>query len=244
MSVAELVDELSREGFRTKIQQRISGPHKGGCAFRRGTLFHLLSNRVYRGMILYKKECFEGEHEAIVSNALWDEVQATLARRAHGPSRRLKAKHPSLLVGMLVDGEGRAMTTSHATKPGVRYRYYNTRSDLLDGSPAWRVSSHDLEQLVCNRIAELLADNQALRAMLGDRADDAQALQSIIEAGDVMAARSCGPVPSSLGCRLLSQPSTRWRCRARPLKSPLHHRGCYWLSDTQPNPVRICRPSF
>lgn len=90
---------------------------------------------------------------------------------------------------MLVDGEGRAMTTSHATKPGVRYRYYNTRSDLLDGSPAWRVSAHDLEQLVCNRIAELLTDQQSLRELLGDRGDHAQALQSIIEAGDVMAAQ-------------------------------------------------------
>ena len=188
-SVTELVDELGREGYRTKIQQRISGPHKGGCPFRRGTLFHLLSNRIYRGMIVHKKECFDGEHEAIVPEELWDEVQATLATRAQGPSRRLKAKHPSLLVGMLVDGEGRAMTTSHATKPGVRYRYYNTRSDLLDGSPAWRVPAHDLELLVCNRIAELLVDQQALREALGERADDAQALQSIIEAGDVMAAR-------------------------------------------------------
>jgi site-specific DNA recombinase len=188
-SVAELVDELSREGYRTKVQQRVSGPHKGGCAFRRGTLFHMLSNRIYRGMIIHKKECFEGEHKAIVPEELWDEVQATLARRAQGPSRRLKARHPSLLVGKLVDGEGRAMTTSHATKPGVRYRYYVTRPDLLDGTPAWRVSAHDLEQLVCTRLAELMVDTHGLRRLLGDRGDDAQVLNSVIEGGDLMAAQ-------------------------------------------------------
>ena len=188
-SVAELVDELNREGYRTKVQQRVSGPHKGGCAFRRGTLFHMLSNRIYRGMIIHKKDCFEGEHEAIVPEELWNEVQATLTRRAQGPSRRLKARHPSLLVGKVVDGEGRAMTTSHATKPGVRYRYYVTRPDLLDGTPAWRVSAHDLEQMVCNRLAELLVDARALRRLLGDQGDDAQVLNAIIEAGDVMAAQ-------------------------------------------------------
>ena len=188
-SVAELVDDLNSEGYRTKVQQRVGGPHKGGCAFRRGTLFHMLSNRIYRGMIIHKKEYFEGEHEAIVPEELWNEVQATLAKRAQGPSRRLKARHLSLLVGKVVDGEGRLMTTSHATKPGVRYRYYVTRPDLLDGTPAWRVSAHDLEQLVCNRLAEMLVDGHGLRRLLGDAGDDAQMLNTIIEAGDVMAAQ-------------------------------------------------------
>ena len=188
-SVAELVDELAREGHRTKLQVRTSGPHRGGCAFRRGTLYHLLANRLYRGKLVHKGEYFEGEHEAIVPEELWDEVQATLAGRAQGHSRRLKAKHPSLLVGKLVDGEGRAMTSSHATKPGVRYRYYNTRSDLLDGTPAWRVSAHDLEQLVCTRIAELLVDQHALCGLIGESAEDAQLVQKAIAAGDVMAAQ-------------------------------------------------------
>ncbi|MEI9927841.1 MAG: recombinase family protein [Sphingomonas sp.] len=36
-SVRDLVIELEREGHRTKVQYRTSGPHKGGCVFRRGT---------------------------------------------------------------------------------------------------------------------------------------------------------------------------------------------------------------
>ena len=188
-SVAELVDELAHEGHRTKLQVRTSGPHRGGCAFRRGTLYHLLSNQIYRGKLVHKGEYFDGEHEAIVPEELWDEVQAVLAGRAQGHARRLKAKHPSLLVGKLFDGEGRAMSPNHATKPGVRYRYYNTRSDQLDGTPAWRVSAHDLEQLVCTRIAELLVDHHALCALLGEAAEDAQLVQKVIAAGDVMAAQ-------------------------------------------------------
>ena len=54
------------------------------------------------------------------------------------------------------------MTPSHATKPGKRYRYYVTRSDQLDDAPAWRVSAHDLERLVCDRRSEQITDQRFL----------------------------------------------------------------------------------
>jgi site-specific DNA recombinase len=188
-SVAELVDELAHEGHRTKLQINASGPHRGGCVFRRGTLYHLLANQIYRGKLVHKGEYFDAEHEPIVPEELWNAVQDVIALRTQGHSRRLKAKHPSLLVGRLTDGEGRAMTPNHASKPGVRYRYYTTRPDCLDGTPAWRVSAHDLEQLVCTRIAELAVDQHALCALLGDAADDGQLVRTVIAAGDVMAAQ-------------------------------------------------------
>lgn len=40
---------------------------------------------------MHKGEHFEGEHEPIVSEVLWDEVQGALTDRAQGHSRRLKA---------------------------------------------------------------------------------------------------------------------------------------------------------
>ena len=186
-SVPELVDELEREGYTTKLQVGASGPHRGGCKFRRGTLYHLLANPIYRGKIVRKGQQHDGEHEAIVPQQLWDEVQAAIANRTSGSSRRLKATQPSLLVGMLTDGEGRAMTPSHATKPGMRYRYYVTRPDLINGSPAWRVSAHDLEKLVCGQLATLLLDQQRIAALIAPADDYAQALQRAIERGDVAA---------------------------------------------------------
>lgn len=66
---------------------------------------------------------------------------------------------------------------------------YVTRPDLLDGTPAWRVSAHGLEHLVCTRLAELLVDTHEIRRLLGDQGDDAQVLNTIIEAGDVRAAQ-------------------------------------------------------
>jgi DNA invertase Pin-like site-specific DNA recombinase len=185
-SVVELADELNQQGYRTKIQQRASGPHRGGCIFRRGTLYHLLANHIYIGQLTHKGEHFPAEHPPIIDPELWGAVQAKLRGNASGTSRRLKAQQPSLLAGFISDGEDRAMTPSHATKPARRYRYYITRPDLLDGSPAWRVSAHDLEELVCDRLSQFLTDQQSICELAGDvRADQ---LQRALHRADVTAA--------------------------------------------------------
>ncbi len=185
-SVVELADELKREGHRTKVQRRTSGPHRGGCIFRRGTLYHLLSNRIYLGKLKHKDEHFPGEHEAIVPTGLWDAVQEKLKASAQGTARRIRARQPSLLAGFVFDSEGRAMTPSHATKPGKRYRYYVTRPDQLDGSPAWRVSAHDLERLVCERLAAFLADTKEVHGFLSGQS--AEVISRAIASGDLKAA--------------------------------------------------------
>ena len=197
-SVVELADELNRQGQRTKVQNRASGPHKGGCIFRRGTLYHLLSNRIYLGEIVHKGEYFTGEHPAIVPIKLWEAVQDKLKASASGTSRRLKSQQPSLLIGLVFDGEGRAMTPSHATKPGKRYRYYVTRSDQLDDAPAWRVSAHDLERLVCDRMSEQLTDQEFLCGLA--EGGSAESIQQMLAKADLAAATlRSGSVPARHG---------------------------------------------
>ncbi len=63
-SVGELIEVLSREGIRTKIQIRTSGPHRGGITFAHGSLYHLLKNRTYLGEIVHKGETCQPAHRA------------------------------------------------------------------------------------------------------------------------------------------------------------------------------------
>lgn len=176
-SVRSLVEELNADGYRTKVQNRTSGPHKGGCPYRRGTIYHMLANRIYRGDIVHKGEAYPGEHEPIVSEELWDEVQRALAGRSQGGSTRQAARWPSLLINLLRDGEGRLMAPSHSTRKVIsddgatqrrRYRYYQTRPDA-EGGIAWRVTASDIEPLVRDRLATFLEDQSALIAMINDR---------------------------------------------------------------------------
>ncbi len=187
-SVVELADDLNAKGYKTKTQLRASGPHRGGCAFRRGTLYHLLSNPIYRGKIVHKGEVYPGEHEAIVPEDLFQAVQDKLKANASGTSRRLKGQQPSLLTGILQDSDGRAMTPSHASKgKAQRYRYYVTRSDQTKDEPAYRVSAHDLEQIVTTRLASYFAAPSNIANLA--RADiEAHALQQALAKADLTAA--------------------------------------------------------
>ena len=176
-SVRTLVEELNADGYRTKVQNRTSGPHKGGCLYRRGTIYHMLANRIYRGDIVHKGEAYPGEHEPIVSEELWDDVQRALVHRSQGGSTRQAARWPSLLINLLYDGEGRPMSPSHSTRKAGntgaaaqrrRYRYYQTRPDA-EGGVAWRVTASDIEPLIRSRLATFLEDRQAIIAMVEDR---------------------------------------------------------------------------
>ncbi|UAK23079.1 recombinase family protein [Sphingomonas nostoxanthinifaciens] len=165
-SVKELIVELNQDGHRTKVQLRASGPHKGGVAFRRGTLYHLLANRIYLGDIVHKGNPHRGEHPAIVTQALWDEVRDKLAARGPGSIVKRESRDGRLLVALLYDGLGRAMSTNHATRGSRRYLYYATRNASAD-QPAWRVGARDLERAVIGRVKELLLDrNRMARAAL------------------------------------------------------------------------------
>lgn len=194
-SVRSLVEELNADGYRTKVQNRTSGPHKGGCPYRRGTIYHMLANRIYRGDIVHKGEAYPGEHEAIVSEDLWDEVQRALAGRSQGGSTRQAARWPSLLINLLHDGEGRLMVPSHSTRKmsnddGAtqrrRYRYYQTRPDA-EGGVAWRVTASDIEPLIRDRLATFLEDQRAIIAMAVDRGADV--INAILSSALGMAAK-------------------------------------------------------
>lgn len=187
-TVPLLVKELEDEGYRTKVQKRTSGPHKGGCLYRRGTLYHLLSNRIYRGMILHKGKAYPGEHEAIVEQDLWDEVQALLRQNACGTSRRRKHRETSLLVGKVFDGEGRAMTPSSVQGKACHYRYYVTRPEEIGSSPAWRVGANDLEGIVCRFLARQIGKARFAQELLGKNCD-AKEIARVVAKADIAASQ-------------------------------------------------------
>ena len=95
----------------------------------------MLQNRIYRGETVHKDKNYPGEHEAIVDEALWNQVQALLASNRVDRPAGTTDRQPSLLAGILFDSQGERMTPTHATKRGTRYRYYVSRSLLTGGRP-------------------------------------------------------------------------------------------------------------
>jgi site-specific DNA recombinase len=170
-SVRLLQQELDTAGIRSKSWTSSSGRNWGGKPLARGALYWMLQNRIYRGQIVHKDQHYSGEHEAIVDEPLWEEVQAKLAANAVERSAGERVTSPSLLAGLLYDGQGHRMSPSHAVKNGVRYRYYvshplisSTRCATPEGL---RIAAAEIERIVLSGIRDLLSNSGQLAAALG-----------------------------------------------------------------------------
>ena len=186
-SANQLLAQLGAEGIRTKVQQRASGPHKGGIPFARGSLFHLLKNPIYRGMIVHKGNIYQGEHEAIVDETLWDAAQARLKEKAPPRKRPTNDAQDALLHGLVTDPHGRPMVPTYATKGSCRDAYYETRKDLArpKDPPATRYGRGQLERHVIVHLRQLLEDEHALRRLAG--LEEAGQLAAMFEAASTLA---------------------------------------------------------
>src|SRR2546429_6117887 len=122
-SVNRLVLELRERDVRTKIRQLSNGSTRGGVPFTQGPLFYLLRNRFYIGEVLYKGEICPGPQPPLLERELFEAVQRRVTeQRSHHVTTR--TKNDAALKGVLFDAVGDPMVATHATKQGVRYRYY------------------------------------------------------------------------------------------------------------------------
>ena len=128
-SMGALIAELDRQSIRTKVNGRRDGRQSGGIRFGVGPLAHLLKNRFYIGEVTYRGEAHRGEHEPILTRALFEAVQEKLAANAVARQVRLRGS-AALLTGRLFDDRGNRMSPTHANKKGARYRYYVSQALL------------------------------------------------------------------------------------------------------------------
>jgi site-specific DNA recombinase len=165
-SVRLLKDELEARGIKSQSWTSASGRLWGGKPFARGALYLILQNRIYRGEIVHKGQSHPGEHAPIIDQPLWGAVQAQVASNAAQRNDGGKTRQPSLLAGMLFDGDRNRMTPSHAVKKGTRYRYYVSRSlitkDRTADSAGLRVPAAEIEQLVTSRVRQWLLDRGSI----------------------------------------------------------------------------------
>ncbi len=156
----------------------------GNKPFSRGHLYRILSNPVYRGMMVHKDEVHPGQHPAIVDEALWTAVQERLADNCNGHKSRSHAANPSLLIGKLFDDLGRRLIPSHARKGNKRYRYYVTPVD--EPGEVLRLPAEEIEQAVVAAIVGWAENDQEVVDAVGW--GDAKVASDAIASGKYLAA--------------------------------------------------------
>ena len=119
------VQAVHGQNLMTKEWTSKAGRHRPGRPFSRTTLRLLLANVLYRGVVSYKGTLYPGEHEAIVSEPVWEKVNDQLALKSAPLRGRKHHKDDSLLANLLYCGQcGAAMIPTHTTRQGQVYRYY------------------------------------------------------------------------------------------------------------------------
>jgi hypothetical protein len=187
--VRRLKGELDNEGFISKV--RANGT--GGKPFSRGALYTLLKNCTYIGKVGHNGKVFDGEHQRIIDQEVWNQIEARLTTNRSRARRRSKAKAPSLLAGLLYDSRGNPMSPTHATKGEKRYRYYISQAVLKfekhKEGDVLRVPAESVE-LVCTA---------QLKSFLNKAGSLLKSLSHLgLAAPDIMEAIIKGKIPADL----------------------------------------------
>jgi DNA invertase Pin-like site-specific DNA recombinase len=166
-------EKAEAAGIRAKARKFKSGQIYGGKPLGHGQIHFILTNPIYSGRIRHKSDVYDGQHAAIIDDALWQRVQTRLQAHAAKPrvrdsaSGQLREPHErSPLAGKLFDETGDRLTPSHtqsSSKAGSkRIRYYVSRRLMQGGSndpSGWRLPALKLERAISSAIAAHLAEN-------------------------------------------------------------------------------------
>jgi site-specific DNA recombinase len=175
--VNALVRDLRERNIRTKSRLLATGATRGGILFGRGSLFYLLRNRFYIGEVKYRDEILPGEQPAIMDRLLFDAVQQKLTDQWTAQSTVRNASD-HLLTGFLFDDAGHRMVPTHATKSGVRYRYYVSLPHLHGESKTApvgsvsRIAATVIEDVIVKSLREhLVAQKEKPFSIVGQAGD-------------------------------------------------------------------------
>jgi len=168
--------ELTRRGYQMNTRW-------GRRVWTKDTIKKAITNRFYLGYVNYKGEALPGQHEAIISQELWDKCHAMRLRNRRKPRRYTPKFRTYLFRGILICEEcGMAMTAS-TDKAGPRYHCASYYKRIDCSSTNRRVPEPVLEeqisQIIPNlrlppdwqeRIQQLVNSQDAVRDMERERA--------------------------------------------------------------------------
>jgi DNA invertase Pin-like site-specific DNA recombinase len=119
-SASILARALQAEDVRNKRGKRID----------KGFIYKLIGSRVYLGEAVHKGMSYPGEHDAIISQDLWDRVHSILKQSPRDRRAKNRNSSEALLKGLIFTDTGTAMTPTY-TRKGERLYHYYTSMDLI-----------------------------------------------------------------------------------------------------------------
>jgi DNA invertase Pin-like site-specific DNA recombinase len=161
-TLPQLIDELKIRGYKNKSWKTQTGKYIEGSEIVLGDLYRILNNHLYLGKVKFKDNIYDGEHTAIISQELWDQVQQKVKIHNITRSKDVQSERPKL-YGKIWDYYGNRMTATYSYKysKAGRYkmRYYLNRDICKNGkttSEFKRLRADNIDKIVTGEILRLL----------------------------------------------------------------------------------------
>lgn len=163
-SLVRVVEELAHRHWTLKRWTTRDGKTFGGTRFNKVNLRRLLQNHTYIGKVNFEGTIYDGDHDAIVAQRVFKEVQSVFAQNRRDGGAAYRNQCGALLRGIIrCTACGRAMT--HAWSRGRHgkclYRYYSCQRAQKQGAAACltkSVPAKHLEDFVVGEIRRIGAD--------------------------------------------------------------------------------------
>jgi len=140
---------------------------KNGNNFSKGSLYHLLSNKAYIGLITHKENTYQGEHKPILSKEIWEEAEKILAKNRITKKSGINSKSQSLLAGKLFDDKGNYMSPSHSNTRNRKYRYYVSQALIqgrkMEAGSISKIPAGEIEKTVIQELETFLKDTKNIQ---------------------------------------------------------------------------------
>ena len=161
-STLPALQEAQRLGLVSKRWTTEDGKTRGGKPFTRGSLHGLLTNVLYTGVVDHKGTHYNGEHERIIDQAIWDRVHETLRRNGSDKGATVRNKLGALLRGLLFCVPcGTPMVHTYTMRKSKRYRYYvcyQAQQQGWSGCETKSVAAQPIESAVLDTVRRIGTD--------------------------------------------------------------------------------------
>lgn len=165
------VQEIRSRGWRTKRWTTKTGKTIGDAAFCKSRLHCVLTNRIYLGQVCYNDEIYDGEHDGIVSEAVFMEVQKMLKKNRIASGDINHERRKGTLAGLLrcaACDSAMSIATSGRGRGKPSYRYYVCGKAAKRGRktcPRATLPADDIEKFVVQQLQLLRVDETLLNSI-------------------------------------------------------------------------------
>jgi DNA invertase Pin-like site-specific DNA recombinase len=169
-SLVTLSESLNAQGYTTKYWQSQTGNWNGGKTITPKYVYRLLTNPVYNGKIAHKNKVYDGEHQAIISDDMWNHVHALMKKQ--DVNEKHQHHSPFLLKGKIRTHEGFMLSPSTVKRSNKRtngkkrtVRYYISQKALSKGyanCPIKMLNAENIEEIVQAQVLDYLYEKQKL----------------------------------------------------------------------------------